>query len=129
MGRRRSEKSRVCSYKDDLILRKRQADSGIETTTDAAPAPPAKENIPPVATTTAPTTDDQQAPATNGADPAAATPTPSQPAHDPASEEKVAVTMEEPPPIRNVLTAPGMSATSGPLEEFPEGGFVPGEDH
>ena len=37
-------------------------------------------------------------------------------------EEKVAITMEEPPPIKNVRTAPGMSATSGPLEDFPEGG-------
>ncbi|KAK3698969.1 hypothetical protein LTR37_016660 [Vermiconidia calcicola] len=40
----------------------------------------------------------------------------------PQSEEKVAVTMEEPPPIKTVRAAPGMSATSGPLEDFPEGG-------
>lgn len=32
--------------------------------------------------------------------------------------------MEEPPPIKTVRAAPGMSATSGPLEDFPEGGDV-----
>ena len=38
-------------------------------------------------------------------------------------EEKVAVLGEEPPPIQPLKTAPGMSATSGPLEDFPEGGY------
>ncbi|KAK3074140.1 hypothetical protein LTR53_003670 [Teratosphaeriaceae sp. CCFEE 6253] len=37
-------------------------------------------------------------------------------------EDKIPVTDEEPPPIRAVRAAPGMSATSGPLEDFPEGG-------
>ncbi|KAK5166821.1 uncharacterized protein LTR77_007550 [Saxophila tyrrhenica] len=79
-------------------------------TDDRPPPPPAKENVPPPTTT-------QQQPTPNG--------TPAQP-HDTlnrtsSSEEKVAITMEEPPPIRAVRAAPGMSATSGPLEEFPEG--------
>ena len=37
-------------------------------------------------------------------------------------EEKVPVNLEEPPPIKAVRAVPGMSATSGPLEDFPEGG-------
>ena len=32
------------------------------------------------------------------------------------------VVNDEPPPIQAVRAAPGMSATSGPLEDFPEGG-------
>ncbi|KXT07898.1 hypothetical protein AC579_1628 [Pseudocercospora musae] len=36
-------------------------------------------------------------------------------------EEKVAVNSEPPPPIKASKPAPGMSATSGPLEDFPEG--------
>jgi len=32
----------------------------------------------------------------------------------------------EPPPIKAVRAAPGMSATSGPLEDFPEGGTFHG---
>jgi len=38
-------------------------------------------------------------------------------------EDKIPINdHEEPPPIRRVLAAPGMSATSGPLEDYPEGG-------
>ncbi|KAK4507673.1 hypothetical protein PRZ48_001408 [Zasmidium cellare] len=37
-----------------------------------------------------------------------------------AAEEKVPV-HEEPPPVKALPSAPGMSATSGPLEDFPEG--------
>ena len=48
----------------------------------------------------------------------------------PDSEEKVAVLMDEPPPIKAARSAPGMSATSGPLEDFPEGGFhIEEDDH
>ncbi|KAI6792108.1 hypothetical protein KC332_g3216 [Hortaea werneckii] len=56
---------------------------------------------------------------------------PSNPAVEPKSvepqarhdfEDKIPV-MAEPPPIRAVKAAPGMSATSGPLEDFPEGEF------
>ncbi|GAB1725499.1 hypothetical protein NU195Hw_g1907t1 [Hortaea werneckii] len=56
---------------------------------------------------------------------------PSNPAVEPKSvqpqarhdfEDKIPV-MAEPPPIRTVKAAPGMSATSGPLEDFPEGEF------
>ncbi|KAI7009015.1 hypothetical protein KC362_g17394, partial [Hortaea werneckii] len=56
---------------------------------------------------------------------------PSNPAVEPRSvppqarhdfEDKIPV-MAEPPPIRTVKAAPGMSATSGPLEDFPEGEF------
>lgn len=36
-------------------------------------------------------------------------------------DDKIPV-MSEPPTIQPVNTAPGMSATSGPLEDFPEGG-------
>jgi hypothetical protein len=39
-----------------------------------------------------------------------------------AFEDKIPVTAEEPPRIKTVKAAPGMSATSGPLEDFPEGG-------
>ncbi|EMC99576.1 hypothetical protein BAUCODRAFT_144978 [Baudoinia panamericana UAMH 10762] len=39
-----------------------------------------------------------------------------------AVEDKIPV-MHEPPPIRAVRAAPGMSATSGPLEDFPEGSY------
>nr|POF04553.1 hypothetical protein CFP56_56034 [Quercus suber] len=42
------------------------------------------------------------------------------PAFSTADEGKIAVLHEPPPPISNVKTAPGMSATSGPLEDFPE---------
>ena len=45
-----------------------------------------------------------------------------------SAEEKVPLTMEEPPPIKAVRAAPGMSATSGPLEDFPEGGYVPRDE-
>ncbi|KAK5129190.1 hypothetical protein LTR08_003764 [Meristemomyces frigidus] len=37
--------------------------------------------------------------------------------------DKIVVGTEEPPPIKAVKAAPGMSATSGPLEDFPEGEF------
>ena len=37
--------------------------------------------------------------------------------------DKILVASEEPPPIKAVRAAPGMSATSGPLEDFPEGEF------
>ncbi|TKA79583.1 hypothetical protein B0A55_03374 [Friedmanniomyces simplex] len=38
-------------------------------------------------------------------------------------EDKIPVNAEEPPPmVKAVRAAPGMSATSGPLEDFPEGG-------
>lgn len=37
--------------------------------------------------------------------------------------DKIPVISEEPPPIKAVRVAPGMSATSGPLEDFPEGEF------
>lgn len=40
-----------------------------------------------------------------------------------SSEDKIPVNVhEEPPPIRRVQAVPGMSATSGPLEDYPEGG-------
>ncbi|KAF2159244.1 hypothetical protein M409DRAFT_30250 [Zasmidium cellare ATCC 36951] len=38
-----------------------------------------------------------------------------------AAEEKVAVHEEPPAPVKAANNAPGMSATSGPLEDFPEG--------
>lgn len=37
-------------------------------------------------------------------------------------DDKIPV-MSEPPTIKAVRAAPGMSATSGPLEDFPEGDF------
>lgn len=49
------------------------------------------------------------------------TPVPAQHPHAMISDEKMPV-MAEPPPIAAVRAAPGMSATSGPLEDFPEGG-------
>jgi hypothetical protein len=91
------------------------------TVMDPAPAPPANENIPPIETTTDQIT-------ANGT---TATTEPTEqksPIPDSAAEEKVAVDQEEPPPIRTGPTAPGMSATSGPLEEFPEGGFSAKDD-
>lgn len=92
-------------------------------TTDAAPAA-TKENIPPVTNGTSPTE-----PASTSTDAAPSAPpngttttatTDSKPA---AADEKMPA-MEEPPPIKAVRAAPGMSATSGPLEDYPEGGDV-----
>nr|OQO20814.1 hypothetical protein B0A51_11954 [Rachicladosporium sp. CCFEE 5018] len=37
-------------------------------------------------------------------------------------DEKMPVMAEEPPELKPVAAKPGMSATSGPLEDFPEGG-------
>ncbi|KAK6441579.1 hypothetical protein LTR95_002199 [Oleoguttula sp. CCFEE 5521] len=37
-------------------------------------------------------------------------------------DEKMPVMAEEPPEVKPVAAKPGMSATSGPLEDFPEGG-------
>ncbi len=37
-----------------------------------------------------------------------------------ASEDKILVTAEEPAAFKAAKVAPGMSATSGPLEDFPE---------
>lgn len=51
---------------------------------------------------------------------------PTSPTHQraPSYEDKIlASEPDEPPPIRPIQVAPGMSATSGPLEEFPEGEF------
>ena len=90
--------------------------------TDSRPAPAAKENVQPNGIVP------EDKPATNGtpatehqptADSAAANDEPSDP---PSPEEKVAVTAEEPPPIKAAKAMPGMSATSGPLEDFPHGG-------
>ena len=44
-------------------------------------------------------------------------PAPSEP-----TAEKVSIIHDEPPPLKPAKPAPGMSATSGPLEDFPEGG-------
>lgn len=49
------------------------------------------------------------------------------PASANADTEKVAVMQDEPPPIKPLKAAPGMSATSGPLEDFPEGGVTEDE--
>lgn len=87
----------------------------IKVVTDSQPTTATKD-IQPNGTTTedSPTTDDtpviDQRPPVNQIDTNA------------IPEEKVPVTMEEPPPIKAVRAAPGMSATSGPLEDFPEGG-------
>ena len=79
-------------------------------------APPAKENIPPTTTTA---TDDT--PVTNGTTTATEEHTSEEQQPTDTTQEKVPK-MEEPPPIKAVRAAPGMSATSGPLEDFPEGG-------
>ena len=42
-------------------------------------------------------------------------------ATDEVEKEKVAGADQEPPVIKEVQDAHGMSATSGPLEDFPEG--------
>jgi hypothetical protein len=88
---------------------------------------PNKENIPPNSTaSTAATTGSDERTAPNG--PPAPPPISTLVTTDadettPASpEEKVAILNEEPPPIKVSKPAPGMSATSGPLEDFPEGG-------
>lgn len=71
------------------------------------------ENIQPHAITT---TTEEDKPVPNG------TAAPDQPAPSEQAEKKVAVMDDEPPPIKPAKPAPGMSATSGPLEDFPEGG-------
>ena len=78
--------------------------------TDSQPAETANENVQPNGITS------EDKPATEQGT------TPDQPTTNAQTEEKVPVTMEEPPPIKAVRAAPGMSATSGPLEDFPEGG-------
>jgi hypothetical protein len=97
-------------------------------TADAQP-PATKENVPPstTAATTEATTSSEQATSNETAAPTQTDQLAQQPTNA-STEEKVAVTMEEPPPIKDVKAAPGMSATSGPLEEFPEGGYATNGD-
>lgn len=85
--------------------------------TAKAPIPATSENAKPSVTEPATTT----APAT-----AATAPTPAfetQPAaktsFESARDEKMPVMAEEPPEIKAKAAAPGMSATSGPLDDFP----------
>lgn len=60
---------------------------------------------------------------TEAAAPAPA-PAPSQPIARMDDSDKILVDeVDEPPPIKAVRAAPGMSATSGPLEDFPDGEF------
>ena len=77
-----------------------------------------RENVQPNGTTTAA----EDKPTTNGTPATEQTNTLNHIETHAQPEEKVAVTTEEPPPIKPVKAAPGMSATSGPLEDFPEGG-------
>jgi hypothetical protein len=81
-----------------------------------------KENVKPIGTDTITTSTAEQP--TKDLPPTPPTEEEQPLQHTVSSEEKVAVTMEEPPPIKTGRTAPGMSATSGPLEEFPEGGYT-----
>lgn len=53
-----------------------------------------------------------------------ATPTSPTPVQEPRDDDKMLVTEEPPPPIVVPKVAPGMSATSGPLDDFPEGGYT-----
>ena len=89
-------------------------------------AAPNKENIPPnpTASTTASASDEKAvANGTPAPPPISTSVTTGAEETTPASpEEKVAILNEEPPPIKTSKPAPGMSATSGPLEDFPEGG-------
>lgn len=107
-----------------------KADGSVHELTEAAttssPAPN-NENIPPNPTTSTATetnsAPDSAAPATNGEPALAPAATSKTTDVAPASpEEKVSVLQDEPPPIKTAKPAPGMSATSGPLEDFPEGG-------
>jgi len=66
--------------------------------------------IAPVTTTTPATT--APAPTTETAQPAAKT------SSESARDEKMPVMAEEPPEIKAKAAAPGMSATSGPLDDF-----------
>ena len=103
-------------------------------TTDPAPAT-SKENVPPqvngTSSANASTDTPTAPPTTTDSTPAAAAPatadstnpsTTTETTKTAPSDEKMPTTMEEPPPIKTVRAAPGMSATSGPLEDFPEGG-------
>lgn len=64
------------------------------------------------------------APVTNETAPAALPAQSSQTAHVTAAtvDEKIPVMAEAPPEVKPVRAAPGMSATSGPLQDFPEYG-------
>lgn len=91
-------------------------------TADPSPAVP-KENIPPQTNGTAPTnpTTSSSSPTdTTTTAPATTDSTTTDTKPAPSDEKMPAV--EEPPTIKTVRAAPGMSATSGPLEDFPEGG-------
>lgn len=99
-------------------------DTNAATTESSNSASPAvKENVPPqingaspVNPTASSTTDNPATAPTAGSSATDSKPAP--------SDEKAPTTGEEPPPIKTVRAAPGMSATSGPLEDFPEGGDV-----
>ena len=85
--------------------------------TAKAPIPAASENAKPTVTEPATTT----APATAATAPTSASET--QPvaktSFESARDEKMPVMAEEPPEIKAKAAAPGMSATSGPLDDFP----------
>nr|POE49108.1 hypothetical protein CFP56_32258 [Quercus suber] len=81
----------------------------------------AHENIDPAATNTkevGPSAESTDAKAPSHIDASSVSARPVQFTTD---EGKIAVLHEPPPPIANMKAAPGMSATSGPLEDFPEG--------
>lgn len=87
-----------------------------------------RENTPSTIQNTGSAPDSTTQPVTAAADSSAVSPNPAvepkaaQPQPRPDFEDKIPV-MSEPPPIKAVEAAPGMSATSGPLEDFPEGEF------
>lgn len=95
--------------------------------TDSRPATAdAKENAQPngIAAGSSPMTNGTPTSATTNTEQSTTNSAPVEHTSNPSSyDEKIPVTMEEPPPIKEVRAMPGMSATSGPLEDFPEGEF------
>jgi hypothetical protein len=83
------------------------------TQVPAAASENAKPNATAPATATAPTTAATAPTPTTETQPAAKT------SSESARDEKMPVMAEEPPVIKAKAAAPGMSATSGPLDDFP----------
>lgn len=86
-------------------------------TTTGQPLPATSENAKP--SETAPTTTNAPATAATAPTPASETKPAAKTSFESARDEKMPVMAEEPPEIKAKAAAPGMSATSGPLDDFP----------
>ena len=81
------------------------------------PIPPRSENAKP--SVAAPESTTASATAATAPTPASETQAATKTSLESARDEKMPVMAEEPPEIKAKAAAPGMSATSGPLDDFP----------